>query len=197
MIIAMYKPYGVHSQFTRELPAHTTLSNFGFPPKVYPLGRLDADSEGLLLLSDEAKLNHTLLHPKHEHPREYWVQVEGVPSAEALKTLSAGVTIRQYHTKPCMVRLLQETEYSQLPERIPPVRFRNSIATTWISLVLTEGKNRQVRRMTATIGNPTLRLVRVRIARLSVFILPLPLQAGYWRELTNIERRGLDIQNIL
>lgn len=191
MIVAMYKPFGIHSQFTRELPSHKTLADFGFPPAIYPIGRLDADSEGLLLLSNESKLNHALLHPNHEHPREYWVQVEGVPPAEALKSISRGVTIQHYNTKPCVVRLLDEVEYSRLPERIPPIRFRKSVPTTWISLELREGKNRQVRKMTAAIGAPTLRLVRVRIGNLSVFTLSSPIQTGYWRELTNPERQSI------
>lgn len=193
MIIAFYKPFGVQSQFTREISTHITLANFGFPPEVYPLGRLDADSEGLLLLSDERSMNHFLLHPNNEHPREYWVQVEGTPTADALKKLAAGVIIRRYQTKPCTVRLLDETEYTRLPERTPPVRFRKSVPTTWIALELKEGKNRQVRQMTAAIGAPTLRLVRVRIGNLRIFSLLSPLQSGFWRQLTYSERQKLGV----
>lgn len=171
MLIAFYKPFGVLSQFTTDGSPNRTLQEFGFPPNVYPIGRLDADSEGLLLLSDEADLNQRLLHPTRGHPREYWAQVEGTPTDEALERLMrGGLPIQDYRTKPCAARMLHgqgaERRVGQLPERVPPIRFRKSIPTAWISLELTEGKNRQVRRMTAAVGLPTLRLVRVRIGGL-------------------------------
>lgn len=187
MIIAFYKPYGVLSQFTSNGSANRTLSEFGFPPCVYPIGRLDADSEGFLLLSDETSMVKYLLEPKYAHPREYWVQVEGIAEQRALESLTKGVQIQDYSTKPCQVRLLSEHDITRLPERTPPIRYRKNAPTSWISLELTEGKNRQVRHMTAAVGLPTLRLVRVRIGN-----LPLPFwETGAWRELTMNERRSV------
>ena len=141
-----------------------TLADFGFPPRVYPIGRLDADSEGLLLLSDEPELNQRLLHPRNAHAREYWVQVERIPSVAALRQLEEGLLIQGHRTRPCRARLLEPQP--QLPPRDPPIRERKSVPDCWLSLELIEGKNRQVRRMTAAIGHPTLRLVRVRIGGL-------------------------------
>lgn len=184
MIIAFYKPYGVLSQFTGDSSANRTLSEFGFPPHIYPVGRLDADSEGFLLLSDETTMVKYLLEPKYAHPREYWVQVEGNTEQTALESLKKGIQIQGYTTKQCQARLLSEHDITHLPERIPPIRYRKNTPTSWISLELTEGKNRQVRRMTAAVGLPTLRLVRVRIGELS-----LPFwEAGAWREVTMNER---------
>ncbi len=186
MIIAFYKPYGVLSQFTSDGSPNRTLSEFGFPPHVYPIGRLDADSEGFLLLSDETSMVKYLLEPKYAHPREYWVQVEGTAEQAALESLRKGIQIQDYTTKPCQARLLSEHDITCLPERIPPIRYRKNTPTSWTSLELTEGKNRQVRRMTAAMGLPTLRLVRVRIGE-----LPLPFwETGAWRELTMSERRS-------
>lgn len=183
----IYKPYGMLSQFSREIPGQQTLADldFDFPKTVYPVGRLDADSEGLLLLTDDKSLNDRLLNPKHAHPRTYWVQVEGIPTAAALGQLAAGVEIRikgnMLRTKPAQVRLLENPP--DLPERIPPVRFRKSVPDSWLELQLTEGKNRQVRRMCAAVGFPVLRLVRATIGPLKVGDMP----PGAVRQLTPAE----------
>lgn len=182
MLIAFNKPYGVLSQFTPDGSPNRPLSEFNLPPRVYALGRLDADSEGLLLLSDEPRLNTNLLEPSRAHPRAYWAQVERIPSADALRKLEAGVTIQDWCTKPCRARILDPQP--QVPERIPPIRFRKTVPTCWIELELIEGKNRQVRKMTAAIGHPTLRLLRVRIGALVLGSLA----PGSWRELTPAER---------
>ncbi|BET68391.1 pseudouridine synthase [Opitutales bacterium ASA1] len=188
MLLAFDKPYGVLSQFTPEPGSRwRTLAEFGFPPEVYPLGRLDADSEGLLLLSDEPGLATRLLDPKRGHAREYFAQVERVPTPDALARLARGVRIGDFDTAPCRVRLLDTPP--PLPPRDPPIRVRKNVPDAWLSLELTEGKNRQVRRMTAAIGHPTLRLVRVRIGR---FVLdPESLPPGRWRELTGAERAAV------
>jgi len=180
MLLAFYKPYDVLSQFTRELPSHRTLADFDFPPDVYPVGRLDRDSEGLLLLSDEAHYNDLLLHPRHAHPRTYHAQVEGDVSETALQKLRhGGLDIQGHKTRPCEAqRLVPEPAH---PERVPPIRERKSIPTAWLALTLTEGKNRQVRRMTAAVGHPTLRLVRVAIGDLELGHLML--QPGQWLKL--------------
>ncbi len=179
MLIAFHKPYGVLTQFTPEPGSEfRTLAEFGFPGGVYPIGRLDADSEGLLLLGDEPALNARLLHPKQAHIRRYWVQVERVPTDDALRALEGGVTIRDYRTLPCRAWRLDPPP--DVPPRDPPVRTRRNIPDCWIALELTEGKNRQVRRMTAATGHPTLRLLRVRIGR---FDLPDDLPAGRWQVL--------------
>lgn len=194
------------SQFTQEIAGQRTLAEFGFPPRVYPIGRLDADSEGLLLLSDEPAWNAGLLNPKNAHPREYWAQVERIPDANSLATLSRGIFISGRKTLPCRAWILDPqpvvTEpYSgsdsqsicvhrgpklvpRLPPRNPPIRFRKNIPTCWIALELVEGKNRQVRRMTAAIGFPTLRLVRVRIGQFWLGSL----RPGEWRVLGSTER---------
>ncbi len=182
-LIAFNKPYGVLSQFTSDGSPNRTLAEFGFPKNVYPIGRLDADSEGLLLLSDEPDLNERLLHPRNAHEREYWVQVERIPAREDLARLDHGLVIQGRKTLPCHVRLLEPQP--DIPPRDPPIRFRKTVPTCWIALELVEGKNRQVRRMTAAIGHPTLRLIRVRIGRLKLRDLP----AGIWRNLTSDERR--------
>jgi 23S rRNA pseudouridine2457 synthase len=161
VLIAFNKPYGVLSQFTDDNSPNRTLAEFGFPKNVYPIGRLDADSEGLLLLSDEPALNERLLHPRHAHEREYWAQVEKIPTLEALEKLARGVSIQGRKTLPCRAWMLEPQP--EIPPRIPPIRFRKSVPDCWIGLELIEGKNRQVRRMTAAIGHPTLRLIRVRI----------------------------------
>jgi 23S rRNA pseudouridine2457 synthase len=184
MIIAFYKPFGVLSQFTGDGSANVPLAEFGFPRNIYPVGRLDADSEGLLLLSDEASVVKYLLEPQYAHPREYWAQVEGIATPDALKRLEMGVRIQNYDTKPCVARILSEEDVQNLPERVPPIRVRKNIPTSWISLELTEGKNRQVRKMTASVGLPTLRLVRVRIG---AYQMPL-FVPGQWRELGTEER---------
>lgn len=162
----LYKPFGVLSQFTREAPHHRVLGDlYDFPKDVYPVGRLDADSEGLLLLTNDKSLNKQLLQPSFGHERTYFVQVEGDPGREALQQLARGVDIRinkkTYRTRPAKVNRLPAPP--PLPDRDPPVRFRKSVPDTWLSLTLTEGKNRQVRRMCAAAGFPVLRLVRMRI----------------------------------
>jgi 23S rRNA pseudouridine2457 synthase len=164
----IYKPFGVLTQFTGEGP---TLASLGaFPPDVYPIGRLDKDSEGLLLITDDKWLNHHLLNPRFGHQRTYYVQVEGIPTPEALKQLQAGVMInvdgKDYKTKPSIAKILDPVP--QLPDRNPPIRYRASIPDTWISLTLIEGKNRQVRKMTAAVGFPTLRLVRFSMEKINI-----------------------------
>ena len=182
MLIAFHKPYGVVSQFTPDGSRHRTLADFAFPPRVYPLGRLDAESEGLLLLSDEPGLNTRLLDPRHAHRRTYWAQIERVPSADALAQLARGVAIGGRATLPCAATLLDPQP--ALPPRDPPIRFRKNVPDCWIALELIEGKNHQVRRMTAAIGHPTLRLIRVRIGELEI----ADLAAGQWRALDAAER---------
>jgi 23S rRNA pseudouridine2457 synthase len=161
----IYKPYLVLSQFTAQLNKQSLANYFSVPKNVYPVGRLDEDSEGLLILTDDEKLNHLLFDPSLAHEREYWVQVEGVISREAINQLQQGVEInlngKPYTTKHCVASIFKEEP--PLPPRNPPIRFRKNIPTTWIKIVLKEGKNRQVRRMTAKVGFPTLRLVRFRI----------------------------------
>jgi 23S rRNA pseudouridine2457 synthase len=163
-----YKPFGVLTQFSGEGPTLATLGEF--PKEVYPVGRLDKDSEGLLLLTDDKSLNHQLLNPRFAHQRTYYVQVEGIPTPEALAQLQAGVTIqvdgKSYHTKPALVKLLAEAP--TLPDRDPPIRFRAAIPDRWLALTLIEGKNRQVRKMTAAVGFPTLRLVRFSMEKITL-----------------------------
>ncbi len=163
-----YKPFGVLTQFSGEGP---TLASLGeFPKEVYPVGRLDKDSEGLLLLTDDKSLNHQLLNPRFAHQRTYYVQVEGIPTSEALAQLQAGVTIqvdgKPFRTKPALVKLLDEAP--TLPDRDPPIRFRAAIPVRWLALTLIEGKNRQVRKMTAAVGFPTLRLVRYSMEKITL-----------------------------
>jgi 23S rRNA pseudouridine2457 synthase len=183
MLIAFNKPCGVLSRFTPDGSSNRTLAEFGFPRAVYPLGRLDADSEGLLLLTDEARLNQALLHPRHAHRREYWAQVERIPSPDKLLKLGEGPAIQARQTLPCRAWILEPQP--EVPPRNPPIRFRKTVPTCWIGLELTEGKNRQVRRMTAAIGHPTLRLLRVRIGSFEL----RDLAPGAWRILTPAERR--------
>jgi 23S rRNA pseudouridine2457 synthase len=183
MLIAFNKPYGVISQFTPDGSPNRTLSEFGFPKNVYPIGRLDADSEGLLLLSEEPELNQKLLHPKHAHEREYWVQVERIPTAETLNDLARGVMVQGRKTLPSRAWLLEPQP--EVPPREPPIRVRKTVPECWIGLELIEGKNRQVRRMTAAVGHPTLRLLRVRIGRFSVG----GIESGKWKALSPAERQ--------
>jgi len=178
MLIAFHKPYGVLSQFTSDGSPNRALAEFNFPKNVYPIGRLDADSEGLLLLNDEAKWNEKLLHPRHAHEREYWAQVEKIPTRAALDKLQNGLIIQGHKTLPCRAWLLEPQP--AFPTRNPPIRFRKSVPDCWIGLELVEGKNRQVRRMTAAIGHPTLRLVRVRIGNFWLGELP----PGKWQTLS-------------
>jgi 23S rRNA pseudouridine2457 synthase len=184
VILAFHKPFGVISQFTPDGSGHRTLAEFGFPHGVYPIGRLDSDSEGLLLLSDEPDLNQRLLHPRSAHEREYWVQVERIPDAEALARMENGLLIQGRKTLRCRVTMLDPPP--AIAQRDPPIRFRKTVPTCWLALELVEGKNRQVRRMTAAIGHPTLRLLRARIGRFRLGELP----AGQWRELDK-DGRGL------
>jgi 23S rRNA pseudouridine2457 synthase len=177
VLIAFHKPYGVFSQFTPDGSRHRPLADFAFPPGVYPLGRLDAESEGLLLLSDEPGLNSRLLDPKHAHRRTYWALVERVPDHATLAQLARGVVAAGRKTLPCAARLLDPQP--EVPPRNPPVRFRKNVVDCWIALELIEGKNHQVRRMTAAVGHPTLRLIRVRIGDFDLGTLP----AGQWRAL--------------
>jgi len=166
-----YKPYNVLSQFTKEVPTHVTLKDFyDFPTEVYPVGRLDKDSEGLLIITDDNYLKHRLLEPTFQHKRTYWVQVENIPNETALQQLREGIKIRikklPYFTKPAQVTLLKTTP--TLPEREPPIRTRLHIPTAWLELTIKEGKNRQVRKMCAAIGFPVLRLVRIGIEQLTL-----------------------------
>ena len=178
VLIAFNKPFGVLSQFTSDGSKNRALAGFGFPKDVWPIGRLDADSEGLLLLSDEPDLNQKLLHPRLAHQREYWVQVERIPAAEQLKKLERGVLIQGRKPLPCRAWMLEPQPV--IPPRDPPIRFRKSVPDCWIALELIEGKNRQVRRMTAAIGHPTLRLLRVRIGNFRLGDLP----PGQWKILS-------------
>ncbi|HCM42269.1 MAG TPA: pseudouridine synthase [Candidatus Omnitrophota bacterium] len=177
MIIVFNKPYGVLSQFTPDQPGQKVLAEFAFPQNVYPVGRLDLDSEGLLILSDEKVWNDKLLNPEHAHERTYHVQVEGKVTRDAAIRLEKGVVIQGYKTKPCKaLRLDSAPEY---PPRIPPIRERKNIPTSWMELKLIEGKNRQVRRMTAAVGFPTLRLIRAAIGKIRLE----GLAEGQWREI--------------
>jgi len=185
--ILFYKPFGVLSQFSGE---RESLKKYVPVRDVYPVGRLDRDSEGLLLLTNDGELQHRLTDPKFNHLRTYWVQVEGLPNQSAMEQLAQGVAIQDYHTRPAQVRMLPAEP--ALPPRDPPIRFRKTVPTSWIELTLTEGRNRQVRRMTAAVGHPTLRLVRVSISGLSISKPSLAgLKPGEWRELTAEELQEL------
>jgi 23S rRNA pseudouridine2457 synthase len=179
VIIALHKPYGYLSQFSAE-DGHPGLAAFQLPKAVYPCGRLDRDSEGLLLLTDDGDLNHRLTDPRFAHPRTYWAQVERVPDEAALEALRKGPRLSDGPTRPCRARLIPEP---RLPPRDPPIRARKNIPTAWLELTLTEGRNRQVRRMTAAVGFPTLRLVRSAIGPLRLG----DLQPGRWREVRREE----------
>lgn len=160
MLIAFNKPFNVLCQFTdRSEPPRRTLAEFGLPPRVYAAGRLDYDSEGLLLLTDDGALANRLTDPRHKQPKTYWVQVEGTPTDEQLDRLRRGVALNDGPTRPARVEPLESAP--TLWPRDPPVRFRKSVPDAWLSMTITEGRNRQVRRMTAAVGLPTLRLVRV------------------------------------
>lgn len=166
-----YKPYQVLSQFTKESEKQTLADYFkNIPTDIYPVGRLDYDSEGLLLLTNDKPLTHQLLDPSFAHERTYWVQVEGMIDDEAIKKLQSGVVInvngKMYKTKPARAKIFEHAP--EVPERNPPIRFRKNIPTSWVSLTLHEGKNRQVRKMTASIGYPTLRLIRYSIGDITI-----------------------------
>lgn len=159
-VILFNKPFGVICQFSPD-GLHPTLADYIHLPEFYPAGRLDTDSEGLLLLTDDGKLQHRITDPKHKLPKTYWVQVEGVPDGAALQRLRAGVKLSDFTTQPAIAQLMDEP--ADLWQREPPIRFRKEIPTSWLRLTIREGKNRQVRRMTAAVGFPTLRLIRYSI----------------------------------
>lgn len=165
-----YKPYGMLSQFTKEGNNTTLAELFSFPKDVYPVGRLDADSEGLLLITNDKKLNHYLLHPTFKHTRTYLAQVDGAVTDTAIAQLNKGVTItvegKTYQTLPAQTEAVEPP--AGISDRVPPIRVRKSIPTSWIRLSITEGKNHQVRKMTAKVGFPTLRLIRVQIEELGL-----------------------------
>ncbi len=183
-ILRFYKPYGVLTKFT-DAEGRPTLANYVDAPNVYPVGRLDMDSEGLLILTDFGLLSQRLTDPAYRHPRTYLVQVERIPDEAALEKLRVGVVIEQKKTLPAHVELLDYEP--DLPPRDPPVRFRKSVPTAFLKMTLYEGRNRQVRKMTAAVGHPTLRLIRVS----SGPILLEGLQPGEWRDLTEQERTAL------
>ena len=176
MLIAFNKPFGVICKFSPE-PGKRTLADYIDVPRVYPAGRLDTDSEGLLLLTDDGALQTRIADPAHKLAKVYWAQVEGAPTDAALAALRAGVTLNDFTTKPAGARLIDEP--ANLWPRDPPIRYRAKIPTAWLEVTLREGKNRHVRRMTAHAGFPTLRLVRAQIGRVSVDGLAL----GTWREI--------------
>jgi 23S rRNA pseudouridine2457 synthase len=184
-VILFYKPYGVLSQFTRE-GEWKTLADFGpFPDTVYPAGRLDADSEGLLVLTDDNRIKRRITEPGSSHPRTYVAQVERVPEPAALERLRHGVIIEGKKTRDAGVTLLAGEP--DIPPRQVPIRFRKTVPTAWLELTLTEGRNRQVRKMTAAVGHPALRLIRTRIGDLTLE----GLSPGMWRSLTADEIRPL------
>lgn len=182
-VLCFWKPYGVLTRFT-DASGRPTLAEFIDVRNVYPVGRLDADSEGLLLLTDDGVLSARLTQPRFAHPRTYWAQVEYIPGEEVLERLRAGIVIQGQKTRSAQVQLIAEPD---LPERPVPIRVRRSISTAWIELTLTEGRNRQVRRMTAAVGHPTLRLIRVRIGSITL----AGLEPGQWRTLSSDELRAL------
>ncbi len=183
VLIAFHKPYGVLSQFTATDSPHRTLREFGLPRGPYPVGRLDAESEGLMLLSDEGPLVDLILNPRSNHPRCYWAQVEGLPSEAALERLAGGIDLGDFVTRPAKVWRLDPAP--AVPPRDPPIRVRLTVPDSWIAIELTEGKNHQVRKMTASVGHPTLRLIRVRVGGFELGTLA----PGEWRELSIEQRR--------
>jgi 23S rRNA pseudouridine2457 synthase len=175
VLIALNKPFGVICKFSPE-PGRCTLADYVTVPDVYPAGRLDTDSEGLLLLTDDGVLQARIANPRHKLTKTYWAQVEGVPAEPALATLRRGVDLGDFIAKPAGARLIEEP--ADLWPRDPPIRFRANKPTSWLELTLSEGKNRQVRRMTARVGFPTLRLVRAAIGKIKLN----ELRPGQWRE---------------
>lgn len=175
-LILFNKPYGVITQFSDD-GKHATLKDYIPVSGVYPAGRLDVDSEGLLILTDDGSWQHRLSHPRHKLPKTYWVQVEGVPSPDAIDHLRQGVDLGDYTTRRAQARIIKEP--AGLWPRNPPIRFRQAIPTSWIELIISEGKNRQVRRMTAKVGYPTLRLIRYSIGQWNLREIP----PGNWHEI--------------
>ena len=182
--IALFKPYDVVCQFSDDI-GRLTLKDYVPIPGIYPVGRLDRDSEGLLLLTDDGRLAHRLTDPRFEHPKTYLVQVERTPDHVALEELRRGVVLKDGRTRPAQVELLAQPP--ALPDRSVPIRFRKNVPTAWLRLTIREGRNRQVRRMTAVVGHPTLRLVRTAIGPITVGELAL----GQWRELNAHELAAL------
>lgn len=183
--IILNKPYGVLCQFTDKL-GRRKLSDLGnFPKDVYPVGRLDYDSEGLVLLTNDNRLKKILLEPKHRHPRTYLVQVERIPTQRELELLRNGVELSGKKTLPSKVRLL--TEEPEIWEREVPIRYRKNVPTCWLEITIYEGRNRQVRRMTAAVGHPTLRLIRIKIGNINLG----KLKPGEWRDLDRSEIESL------
>lgn len=183
-VILFNKPYGVICQFTSD-GIRPSLKAYLPQPDIYPAGRLDADSEGLVVLTDDGGLQHRVSDPRHKLVKTYWVEVEGIPNAAALGQLRAGVQVQDYKTRPAEVRASDAPLW--LWPRVPPVRFRKTIPTSWLELRITEGRNRQVRHMTAAVGLPTLRLIRYQVGPWSVDGL-LP---GAWREITSESRAAV------
>lgn len=175
--ILFHKPYGVLSQFTPEDGAKS-LAEYNLPKGVYAAGRLDKDSEGLLLLTDDGPMIERLLNPKNEKQKTYWVLVERVPTEENLQKMRKGLKIEDYLTKPCEVKIMDPQP--EVPPRDPPVRFRKTVQDIWLEIKIVEGKNRQVRKMTAAIGHPTLRLIRVKTGDFELGDLKL----GEWKEIS-------------
>lgn len=179
---AFHKPYGILSQFTSDRPEET-LSVFKLPKNIYAAGRLDKDSEGLLLLTNDGDFINKLLNPKNEKTKTYHVQVENIPNQEALEQFRNGLLIEDYKTKKAKIKIIDDPNY---PPRIPPIRERKTIPTCWLEVEIVEGKNRQVRKMTAKIGHPTLRLIRVKIGNLKLENL----KPGEFREINKAEIIG-------
>ena len=184
--LLLNKPYEVLTQFTDE-HGRATLKDFVSVPEVYPVGRLDFDSEGLLLLTDDKQLQHRLSDPRYKVPKTYWAQVEGLPTEAALMQLRQGVQLKDGFTLPAEVLVLPEAATAELWPRTPPIRYRASIPTSWLALTISQGMNRQVRKMCAAVGVPCLRLVRVALSELTIGTLA----PGEWRELTATEVAAL------
>ncbi len=184
--IKLFKPYGTLTQFTDEA-GRATLKDHVDLSGVYPVGRLDRDSEGLLLLTEDGALAHRLTDPRHEHPKTYLVQVERTPDEGALDALRRGVLLNDGPTRPADVEHV--IDEPSLPERTPPIRFRKNVPTAWLRLTIREGRNRQVRRMTAAVGFPTLRLVRIAHGPISLG----DMRPGEWRDLEDDERAALEL----